>query len=437
MSDLAARKPGVAVPRRTIRLGDRLARRAFVSVLRSLRRGRIDLVEGTQRRTFGTATEEHPYRAIVEVHDPRFYRDAVLGGSIGVGESYMDGRFSSDDLATLVRIVAANPELLGRMDGGLARLRAAFERVMHLRRRNTPQGSRSNIEAHYDLGNDFFSLFLDETLMYSCALFSRREESLADASRNKLDRICRTLGLKSGSRVVEIGSGWGGFALHAAARYGCEVVTTTISPKQHEHTLQAVRSAGLEDRVRVLREDYRNLPSRLESRFDALVSIEMIEAVGHEFLPDYFRTCADLLRPEGAALIQAIVIDDADHDRYRRSVDFIQRYIFPGGCLPSLAAIGAAVARGTDLTLRRVDDITEHYPPTLRAWRRRLLHEADRVRELGFSHRFVRMWEFYFAYCEGGFLERTIGDLQLLLAKPRWSGASATEGPVEARWPRS
>ena len=397
---------------------DRLARRGLLSRLAELRDGEIELREGAERRTFGRASADSPLKAVVEVRSPRFYSEVALGGSIGAGEAYMRGLWSVDDLTALVRILVRNRELMDRMEGGLARLKAPFLRLLHLSRRNTRSRSRVNIGQHYDLGNEFFSLFLDPTLMYSCAEFEAGDENLERASLRKIDRICEDLKLSPGDELLEIGTGWGGLALRAASRYGCRVVTTTISRKQHERAAARVREAGLEDRITVVLEDYRDLPRRLGRRFPKMVSVEMVEAVGHDYLDTYFRTCGELLEPGGAMLLQAIVIADPLYESYRRSVDFIQRYIFPGGALPSVAAIRASLARATGLEVRGVRDISEHYPPTLRAWRRSFAASVDRIRDLGYSDEFIRMWEFYFCYAEGGFLEGTVADVQLLLGNP-------------------
>jgi cyclopropane-fatty-acyl-phospholipid synthase len=281
-------------------------------------------------------------------------------------------------------------------------------------RRNTLAGSRRNIAAHYDLGNDFFSVFLDETLAYSCAIFPGSESSLHEASVAKFDRICQKLELNPADHVLEIGSGWGGFALHAAKKYGCHITATTISKKQYEFTGKRVEEAGLGTRIRVLMQDYR----QLQGAYDKIVSVEMIEAVGYRYFDAYFSKCSGLLKPAGMMLLQAIVFPDQQYNRYRKSVDFIQEYIFPGGCLPSIGAICRSIGNSTDLRISHLEDITPHYARTLAHWRQRLLERAEQVRELGFSEEFIRTWEYYFCYCEGGFSERAIGDVQILLAKP-------------------
>ncbi len=386
--------------------------------LTDLHAGRLELVEGGERQVFGAAGDSTPGGKL-EVLDPRFWRRVLVGGGIGAAEAYADGLWRSADLTALLRVMARNMESSGRLEAGVARLRGLVDRLLHRLRRNSRSGSRRNISAHYDLGNEFFATFLDPTMMYSCAVFPHPDASLEEASLHKLDLACRKLGLAPDMSVVEIGTGWGGFAVHAAREYGCNVVTTTISRRQQELARARVREAGLGHRVEILRLDYRDLPARLGRRFDRLISIEMIEAVGHRFLPAYMGVVSDLLRPDGLALIQAITINDQRYDEYRRSVDFIQRHIFPGALLPSLGRILESLRAATDLRLSGLEEITPHYARTLRLWRQRFLAAGDRLAELGLSRRFQRIWEYYFCYCEAGFLERTIGDYQLLFAKPR------------------
>ncbi|MGD2113022.1 MAG: cyclopropane-fatty-acyl-phospholipid synthase family protein, partial [Gammaproteobacteria bacterium] len=286
-----------------------------------------------------------------------------------------------------------------------------LQRLLH---RNTLRGSRRNIEAHYDLGNDLFELFLDETMMYSCGIFTRPGATLQEASEAKLDAICRKLQLGPDDHVLEIGTGWGGFALHAARHYGCRVTTTTISRQQYEHAAQRIRAAGLEDRITLLFDDYR----LLEGSYDKLVSIEMIEAIGHRNFNTYFRKCSELLKPDGMMLLQSITIADQRYAQARNAIDFIQRYIFPGGCLPSNAALAGAVAGSTDMRIFDLQDIGPHYATTLRHWRKRFLSRIEQVRRLGYPERFIRMWEYYLCYCEGGFRQQSIGTVQLLLTRP-------------------
>ena len=388
----------------------------MVQRLAEIEGGRIELLEGETRSEFGEAGDR-ALRAGLQVLDPLFWRRALLGGAIGAAEAYADGLWRSDDLTTLLRVMARNLESAGRLEAGLARLRGLADRGLHRLRRNSRAGSRRNIAAHYDLGNDFFATFLDPTMTYSSAVFPRSDATLEEASVHKLDLICRKLGLAPGMSVVEIGTGWGSFALHAAGRYGCRVVTTTISHRQEELARERVRQAGLADRVEIVRLDYRDLPAALGRRFDRLVSIEMIEAVGHRYLPRYMGVISELLRPDGLALVQAITINDQRYDDYRRSVDFIQRHIFPGALLPSLGRILEGLRDATDLRLHGLEEITPHYARTLRLWR--FLAAGDRLSRLGLPRRFQRLWEYYFCYCEAGFRERSIGDYQLVFAKPR------------------
>jgi cyclopropane-fatty-acyl-phospholipid synthase len=305
------------------------------------------------------------------------------------------------------------------MERGLARLSAPFLKVAHRFRRNTRRGSRQNIAAHYDLSNDFFAQMLDRTMMYSCAYFQRPDSTLEEASCAKLDLICRTLHLTEDDHLLEIGSGWGGLACHAAKTYGCRVTTTTISRAQYELAVRRVGEAGLSDRVRLLLTDYRDLPA-LGMQFDKLVSVEMIEAVGHEYYATFFDICSRLLKPDGLMLLQAITIDERYYERAKRSVDFIQRFIFPGSCIPSVTAICRAMAQASDFSLLHLQDIGAHYPPTLRGWRDNLRANLPQVGQLGFGSEFLRLWEFYLSYCEGGFLERSISTAQLLVAKSGW-----------------
>jgi len=391
---------------------DGLLRRGVFGRLEQLRDGRIVLEEEGGRRAFGPGGPAG-LAATVSVRDPRFYRRLALGGSLGAAEAFIRGYWDCDDLVGLVRIFCRNPTLSGGVDRGLARLGSPLRRLAHHLRRNTTRGSRRNIAAHYDLGNEFFTRFLDDTMTYSCGIFERPGSSLEEASTAKYERICRKLQLGPEDHVVEIGCGWGGFAVHAAGRYGCRVTATTISQRQHEWAERCVREAGLQDRITLLMEDYR----RLRGIFDKLVSIEMIEAVGNEYFDTYFRACCNLLKPDGQMLLQAITIADQQYETYRRGVDFIQRYVFPGGMLPSVEAICRSVARATDFRLFHLEDITPHYAETLRHWRERFHANLDEIRRMGLPEELLRIWEFYFCYCEGGFRERAIGDVQMLLTR--------------------
>jgi cyclopropane-fatty-acyl-phospholipid synthase len=393
---------------------DQTARKALLSLLSKLKHGRITLTEDNQRYPFGEESFAASLKADINVHHSRFYSRILFGGSIGAAEAYMEGLWSADDLTMVMRILALNQKAFEDMEKGLARLTAPLYKLYHFARKNTKLGSRKNILAHYDLGNDFYALFLDQTMTYSCGIFEHEQSTLEEASVAKYDRLCQKLQLKPGHRVVEIGTGWGGFAVHAAQNYGVHVTTTTISEEQHRYAAKRFRKAGLEDQISLLKKDYRDI----RGEFDRLVSIEMIEAVGHHFYAAFFQTCSRLLKDEGLMALQAITIGDQIFDRHKRSVDFIKRYIFPGSCIPSITAISDAIARATDLRLTHLEDITPHYARTLREWRRRFFANVDKVREMGYPETFIRMWEYYLCYCEGGFAERYIGDAQMLFAKP-------------------
>ncbi|MHC4476645.1 MAG: class I SAM-dependent methyltransferase [Planctomycetota bacterium] len=393
---------------------DRMARRTILALLKRLVHGRLALVENGHHHHFGEKSDWFSLQAVIHVHHPQLYTRIFFGGSIGAAEAYMDGLWSADDLTMVMRILALNQKAFEDLEKGLARLTAPFYKFYHFVKKNTKAGSRKNIMAHYDLGNDFYALFLDETMTYSCGIFENGKSSLKDASVAKYDRICRKLQLKTGDRLVEIGTGWGGFAVHAAQNYDVHVTTTTISDEQYHFAEKRIKAAGLEDRITLLKKDYRDL----SGKFDKLVSIEMIEAVGHHYLKTFFRSCSRLLKDDGMMALQAITIGDQIFDRHKRSVDFIKRYIFPGSCIPSITAISNAIAGATDLRIVHVEDITPHYARTLREWRQRFFANLEKVRTLGFSDMFIRMWEYYFCYCEGGFAERYIGDVQMLFVKP-------------------
>lgn len=393
-------------------IGAGLLRRAVLRQLANLRHGLLLVHEGSEVLHFGTPQSSQ--RAEIRVNDPAVWGLVAGNGSIGAGEAYIHGYWSTPDLTAVVRIFVANLDVLDAMESGLARLGRPLIQGLHWLNRNTRQGSRRNIAAHYDLGNDLFEQFLDPTMMYSAAMFLRGDDSLQQAQLNKLQRICEKLALQPSDHLLEIGTGWGSMAIYAASQYGCRVTTTTLSREQYAYTERRIREQGLEDRVTLLLEDYRDL----EGQYDKLVSIEMIEAVGHRFLPTYFEQCARLLKPEGLMLLQAITIRDQRYEQASQSVDFIQRYIFPGGALPSMHKMLEVISRHTDLNLHHMEDFGLHYARTLRLWRENLSQARQRLEQLGYDDYFYRLWEFYLCYCEGGFLERTIGTAQLLLAKP-------------------
>jgi len=393
----------------------RLAKTLLLGQLRKIRDGRLRLIDCGRTETFGAVTDSAPFEVTIRVHSPQFYSDVVFDGTLGSGEAYMNGYWHCDNLTGLVRLMVINRHLMNDVDSGWPRLSAPLLKLAHWLNRNDKSGSRRNIAAHYDLGNEFFGLFLDETMAYSCGIFETAGASLLQASTAKFDAACGKLALKPDQHLLEIGTGWGGFAIHAARHYGCRVTTTTISREQYEFVKARVARAGLSDRITLLLEDYRDL----RGQYDALVSIEMIEAVGDQYLDTYFEQCSGLLRPSGAMLLQAITIRDQFYEQARRSVDFIKRFIFPGSFIPSVQALINSMARVTDLKLFHMEDIGSHYARTLNAWRERFLARRAEVRALGYPERFVRMWEFYLCYCEGGFEERQLGDVQMLLTKPR------------------
>jgi cyclopropane-fatty-acyl-phospholipid synthase len=390
---------------------DALARRLLFGRLARLTRGALRIRDGGETHAFGA--ERSGIEATIDVLDPAFYVETVLGGSVGAGESYMMGRWRADDLTALVRLMIDNRNTLDTMEGGLAQLSAPLRHAAHWMHRNTRGGARRNIAAHYDAGNDFFALVLDETMMYSCALFERPRMSLAEASTAKLDAVCRKLALGPGDHVLEIGTGWGGFALHAARTTGCLVTTTTVSRAQYELARERVRAAGLEGRITVLLEDYRDV----RGTYDKLVSIEMVEAIGHRQFEAFFRRCAARLVPGGPMLLQSITIAEERYAAARDEVDFIKRHVFPGCCIPSAGALVAAMTAASDLRVVGIDEIGPHYARTLASWRANLLDRVDAVRALGYPESFIRKWEFYLCYCEAGFAAGVLGDVQMLLAR--------------------
>ncbi|MFZ5606711.1 MAG: class I SAM-dependent methyltransferase [Pseudomonadota bacterium] len=393
---------------------DRFLRDRLLQRLAGFGYGRLEVRDALGTLTFGRAGEGP--EVTLEVLDPAFYRLLATHGSVGAGEAYMDGLWRCSDLVALVRLLVRNRALLDGMEGGSARLGGLAMKALHLLRRNTRGGSRRNIAAHYDLGNDFFRLFLSSDLMYSSAYWAGADDTLEAASTRKLDLICRKLALGPDDHVLEIGTGWGGFALHAARHYGCRVTTTTISREQYQLAAARVREAGLQERITLLQSDYRDLAGQ----YDKLVSIEMIEAIGAEYQPAYFGQIGRLLKREGLALIQAITIEDHRYEQALKSVDFIKRFIFPGCFIPSISAMLQAKTRSSDLALVGLEDFGLSYARTLEAWRERFLARLAEVRAQGFDARFIRMWEFYLAYCEGGFRERALGVAHLLLARPGW-----------------
>lgn len=418
--------------REAARLPASIWRRAVQRRLARMQNGRLEILESGQRVVLGPSSfpsAEPPAAsasvqgqadsdklplATFEVLDSSCWKAIAAGGALGAAEAFLDGQWRSPDLAGLLRLMLRDQDVLDGLGGPLSALGGITRWAGHALRRNTRSGSRRNISAHYDVGNDFFRLFLDPTMLYSCAYFSSPQASLEEASVAKLDRLCEMLRLKPGLRVLEIGSGWGACAIHMARKYRCKVVSVTISEQQHAEAVKRVKAAGLEERVEIRMQDYRDIPGR----FDRLISIEMIEAVGAQYLDLFFQRCSDLLEPHGLMALQAITIRDQAYRAAVKRVDFIKRYIFPGGFLPSVEAIMGAVRRRTDFRLARMDDIGSHYVRTLQLWAEALRRNWNAARDLGYSNEFLRMYEFYFRYCEAGFAERTIGDAQMLFAKP-------------------
>lgn len=393
----------------------RLARKGLLQRLSRLRDGEIRLHADGETHRFGARTARCGLSATLTVRDPQFWSLSAYGGTVGAGESYIHGHWRCDDLTALVRIMVLNRHVMEDMEDGLAaRGSALLRRLLHWANRNSRSGSARNIAAHYDLGNDLYRLMLDDTMAYSCGIYATEDATLHEASIAKFDAVCRKLALTSSDHLVEIGTGWGGLAIHAAENYGCRVTTTTISREQHDFARDQIAARGLSDRITLLFKDYRDL----DGRFDKLVSIEMIEAVGAKYLDTYFAKCSSLLKPTGAMLLQAITLQDQFYKQALKSVDYIQRYIFPGSFIPSVTAITDSVTRVTDMKLFNLEDIGPHYAPTLKAWRERFFANIDKVRALGYPESFNRLWEFYLCYCEGGFAERQLGDVQMLLTKP-------------------
>lgn len=394
----------------------RLAKTQLLKRLRSLPRGHLLIEDGDELYSFGDADDVAGVRAKIVINDESTYRDIAFGGSVGGAESYMLGNWTTPSLLDVVRLMSINIDFLNQMDDARPVLQRIGDKLFHWLNRNTQRQARENISRHYDLSNEFFELFLDPEMMYSSAIFPHAGANLDEAAVYKLEVICRKLDLKPSDHLLEIGTGWGGLAIYAAKNFGCRVTTTTISKEQYEKALQRVQDEGLDGQISVLFEDYRNL----SGRFDKLVSIEMIEAVGHDYYKQYFSGCASLLKDDGLMLLQAITIPDQRFEYAKKSVDFIQRYIFPGGSLPSHEAILSSVKQHTDLLMVGMQEIGGDYARTLEIWRERFTQKLDQVKALGFDDYFIRMWNYYLCYCQGGFEERVIGTSQILLAKPDW-----------------
>jgi cyclopropane-fatty-acyl-phospholipid synthase len=391
---------------------DRLAKKMVFRLLGAMKFGQIVVRDGKDRWTFGP---DPTLTAHVTVRDPNFYRQVVFGGSIGAGEAYINHLWDVDDLTILSRIMVLNMDMLDRMERGLGWILQIFRLLGHAAKHNSRKGSKRNIVAHYDLGNELYRSFLDPTMMYSAAIYPKESSSLEEASYHKLETICKKLDLKPTDRVIEIGSGWGGFAIHAARNYGCHVTTTTISDAQYAEAKKRILAAGLANRITLLKSDYRDL----EGSFDKLVSIEMVEAVGRKYLPTFFKKCGELLTANGMMLLQAITIRDNKYDQYSRSVDFIQRHIFPGGHILSVTRMLNMITGKTDMVVRNLEDFGLDYARTLRDWRHRFGKAFPSLREHGYDERFRRLWEYYLCYCEGGFQEQSISVVHLVASRPK------------------
>jgi cyclopropane-fatty-acyl-phospholipid synthase len=398
---------------------DQIAKKMLLKVLSGITIGRIVVQEGDQIHEFGDNAQQAEVVAHVFIHHSSAYKDILFGGSVGAGESYMLGSWDSSNLVDVIRVMAANIDLTNKIESSKSTFSRLSAKFFHLLNANTASGSRKNISAHYDLGNDFFSLFLDPTMMYSSAVFPSTTSSLEDASLHKMDIICKKLDLSPQDHLIEIGTGWGGMAIYAAKNYGCKVTTTTISQEQYDYASDAVEREGLGDKITLLLKDYRDL----DGHYDKLVSVEMIEAVGHAYYDNYFAKCSSLLKPNGKMLIQSITIADQRYHFAKDNVDFIQRYIFPGGCLPSNEVIAKCTANNTDLKIVDLHDIGHDYALTLNTWRQRFHGQLDQVKAMGFDDVFCRMWEYYLCYCEGAFIEKSISTVQIVFFKPRANSA--------------
>ena len=397
--------------------------RQLINRFRSLAGGEVELQDrfGTIKLGQDETTDE--LTAKILVGRTAFYQRVFFGGTIGSAESYMDGQWATDDLTSLIRIMIRNLDRISALERTWAKVKNRWHFIQHLWRRNTINGSQKNIHDHYDLGNDFYRLFLDPTLSYSSGIFEsanpadEKFDDMHQASIRKMEQICRKLQLKPSDQVLEIGTGWGALAIYMAKHFGCRVTTTTISNEQYAVAVERVRAEGLEDRITVLLQDYR----LLEGSFDKIVSVEMIEAVGHQYYDEYFSRCSNLLRADGAMLLQSITISEQIFDYHIKHVDFIRKYVFPGGCLPSVTALAGSVGRVTDMRMLYQEDITPHYVKTLACWRREFMDKLDQVRELGYDEPFIRLWHFYLCYCEAAFAERRVHNTHLVFAKPKCS----------------
>ena len=393
-------------------------KKGVMNKFKHLQYGSIKILEGDEVLSFGDPGSND--KVTVTIHSNEFYVFLGSGGVTGVAEAYMAGYWTADNLVLLLQIVLKNKKILLSLDSGFAKLINPINKLIHWSKQNTLKGSKQNILAHYDLSNDFYKLWLDPTMTYSCGYFNNDSVSLEQASIEKIDRICRKLKLNENDHILEIGTGWGSFSLYAAKQYGCTIDTVTISDAQYEYASRKIESFGLDSKINIFNKDYR----KIEGQYDKIVSIEMIEAVGHQFIPQYFSKISSLLKEDGLLAIQGITYNDQNFEEYKNSVDFIKKYIFPGSCLISVAQISDVIKEYTDLAIVDMEDITKHYAETLNRWKVNFMKVTPEVKRMGFSEAFIKMWEFYFVFCEAGFLERNIGDIQLVFSK---SGARNIE----------
>lgn len=396
----------------------KLCRTIMLKVFASLPEGQMTIKErGVLVNTFGHKNSD--LHAEIDIQCLSVYQSLLFGGSVASGETFSDGLWTTPNLTNVIRIFARNLPVLDNWEAKMEWLAFPIRKISHLANKNSTTGSKKNIAAHYDLGNKLYTRFLDDSMMYSSAIYSSQNSTLAQAQTTKLTAICDKLQLTPQDHLIEIGTGWGGLAVFAAKHYGCNVTTTTISEEQHQYTEELVNKEGLQDKITLLKEDYR----ALEGKYDKLVSIEMIEAVGKEYLPTFFKKCSSLLKDDGLMVLQAITISDHRLESYSKSVDFIQKHIFPGGFLPSQLLINQHLKKHTDLMIRDLHDIGLDYARTLKDWHHRLLENKEPLATDGYDDRFMNMWRYYFSYCEGGFLERTISTVQLVISKPAFSNS--------------
>ncbi len=398
---------------KSMRWIDGMARKVLLDYLGKMTQASLTINDELGQVVLGDSLAS--LQAVVEINNTEAYRKILFGGGIGASEAYVAGWWTSPNLTKVIQVLGREEGVLDRVENSFSKLVQFFDLINHKRNKNTKEGSKKNILAHYDLGNEMYKTFLDKEMLYSSAIYPSADANLEEAQLFKLRTICERLELKKGETLLEIGTGWGALAIYAAQHYGVNVTTTTISDAQYDFAEQRVKALGLEDRITLLKQDYRTL----EGQYDKLVSIEMIEAVGHEYLSTFFDVCSRHLKPEGKMLIQAITIADQRYDQYRKSVDFIQRYIFPGGCLPSVSVMANKVAQNTDMVITSLHDIGLDYAKTLRHWYERFDDANSDLKQMGYGDDFIRLWQFYLCYCEGGFLERKISTVHLVAAKPQ------------------